>query len=93
VDTSASMTGLGMSKRSTMTPLKAAALFGVALAAKGERVDLHGFATGVFRHEIPAGASVIDQVARFCGRVGRSVTAPTSPTRSGRRTPATTGCS
>lgn len=54
-----------------MTPLKAAVVFGVALAARGgSAVDLRGFATGVFRHRIPAGASVIDQVTRFCDRVG-----------------------
>ncbi|WP_074318658.1 hypothetical protein [Micromonospora cremea] len=28
------------------------------------------FADGVFRHDIPRGASVIDQVKRFCARVG-----------------------
>ncbi|HEU5110050.1 MAG TPA: TROVE domain-containing protein, partial [Micromonosporaceae bacterium] len=70
VDTSGSMTGLAFSARSAMTPLKAAAVFGVALAAKGERVDLCGFADGVFRHEVPAGASVIREVDRFCRRVG-----------------------
>ncbi|MET7805104.1 TROVE domain-containing protein [Micromonospora chersina] len=70
VDTSASMTDRGFSRRSTMTPLKAAAVFGVALAARGGDVDLRGFATGVFRHRIPRGASVVDQVRRFCDRVG-----------------------
>ena len=33
-------------------PVKAAAVFGVALAARGENVDLHGFANGVFRHKV-----------------------------------------
>jgi hypothetical protein len=70
VDTSASMSSTAVSKRSTMTPVKAAALFGVALAARGERVDLWGFADGVFRHEVAAGASVIREVDRFVKRVG-----------------------
>ena len=70
VDTSASMTGVGVSRRSSMTPLKAAAVFGVALAAKGERVDLHGFADGVFAHPVRRGASVIREVDRLRRRVG-----------------------
>ena len=70
VDTSASMSSGGWSKRSTMSPVKAAAVFGVALAAKGERVDLHGFADGVFTHPVRRGASVVREVDRFCSRVG-----------------------
>ena len=70
VDTSASMTPRTMSARSKMTPAKAAAVFGVALAAKGERVDLHGFADGVFRHRVPKGASVLKEVERFTARTG-----------------------
>ncbi|GAA4464057.1 TROVE domain-containing protein [Phytohabitans houttuyneae] len=70
VDTSASMSSGGFSKHSKMTPVKAAAVFGVALAAKGERVDLHGFADGVFRHRVGKGASVIKEVAAFCKRIG-----------------------
>jgi hypothetical protein len=70
VDTSASMSSGRFSRRSTMTPVKAAAVFGVALAAKGERVDLHGFADGVFRHTVTRGASVVREVAAFCGRIG-----------------------
>jgi hypothetical protein len=70
VDTSASMTSGGISARSNVTPLKAAAVFGVALAARGEQVDLHGFADGVFRHTVAKGASVIREVAAFVGRSG-----------------------
>jgi hypothetical protein len=70
VDTSASMTSQRLSARSTMTAAKAAAVFGVALAARGERVDLHGFADGVFRHDVPKGASVIREVDRFVKRTG-----------------------
>jgi hypothetical protein len=71
VDTSASMSSVGFSKRSTMSPVKAAAVFGVALAARGERVDLYGFADGVFRHEVAPGASVIREVDRFVKQVGK----------------------
>ncbi|MFD7660269.1 TROVE domain-containing protein [Actinosynnema sp. NPDC059797] len=71
VDTSGSMQN-ALSQRSRMTAVKAAAVFGVALAAKGERVDLHGFATGVFRHEHPAGGSVLKGVAGLVDRVGEA---------------------
>ncbi|GGS66552.1 RNA-binding protein [Planobispora rosea] len=70
VDTSASMSSGGISARSTVTPVQAAALFGVALTARGERVDLYGFADGVFRHRIGRGASVLKEVERFCARIG-----------------------
>jgi hypothetical protein len=70
VDTSASMTSTALSARSTITPLKAAAVFGVALAAKGEQVDLVGFADGVFDHPIGPGASVLREINRFTARVG-----------------------
>jgi hypothetical protein len=70
VDTSASMSAGGFAKRSAMTPVKAAAVFGVALAARGERVDLAGFADGVFEHRVPRGASVLREVDRFVKRVG-----------------------
>jgi TROVE domain len=70
VDTSASMTSRAFSAKSTMTPAKAAAVFGVALAARSEQVDLYGFADGVFRHKVPTGASVIREVDRFVARTG-----------------------
>ncbi|MBG0830683.1 TROVE domain-containing protein [Planomonospora sp. ID67723] len=70
VDTSASMTGGAVSARSVVTPAQAAALFGVALAARGERVDLYGFADGVFRHKVGKGASVLKEMDRFCARIG-----------------------
>jgi hypothetical protein len=70
VDTSASMTQRAWSARSAMTPAKTAAVFGVALAAKGEKVDLHGFADGVFRHDVRKGASVLKEVDRFTTRTG-----------------------
>lgn len=68
VDTSASMSSGGFSARSTMSPVKAAAVFGVALAMQG--ADLFGFADGQFRHEIKRGASLINEVSRFVKRIG-----------------------
>ena len=72
VDTSASMTSIGYSARSKVSPLKAAAVFGVALAARGEAVELVGFADGTrpFRHDVATGASVIREVDRFVKRSG-----------------------
>lgn len=72
VDTSSSMTTVPYSKKSKVSPVKAAAVFGVALAAKGEAVDLVGFADGYrpFQHDVPKGASVIREVERFIARVG-----------------------
>lgn len=76
VDTSGSMTGMGLSARSKVSPLHAAALLGVALthrntAPQGSgRVDLAGFASGVFAHPITKGASVLSEVDRFVRRAG-----------------------
>jgi hypothetical protein len=69
VDTSASMER-PLSARSTATYAQTAALFGVALAARGEQVDLFGFADGQFPHHVAAGASVLREVERFCSRIG-----------------------
>jgi hypothetical protein len=69
VDTSASMTSSRISGKSTVSPAQAAALFGVALAVKGG-VDLYGFADGVFRHAVPAGASVLRELGKFVARTG-----------------------
>lgn len=69
VDTSASMTTVGFSARSKMTPAKAAAIFGVTLA-KRSGADLYGFANGTFRHPVLAGSSVIREVERFVARTG-----------------------
>ncbi|MFC4116516.1 TROVE domain-containing protein [Nonomuraea zeae] len=70
VDTSASMSSGSIARRSTVTPVQAAALFGVTLAARGDRVDLYGFADGVFLHPVAAGGSVLAEIDRFCARVG-----------------------
>lgn len=70
VDTSSSMSSVGLSNRSKITPVMAGALFGVALAAKGAAVDLWGFADGVFRHPIRKGAGVLRTTENFVRRVG-----------------------
>lgn len=70
VDTSASMTSGVFSARSKMSPAKAAALFGVALAVKGEDVDMRGFADGVFANPVRKGSSVLRGVEAFLRRTG-----------------------
>ncbi|MEV5830937.1 TROVE domain-containing protein [Spirillospora sp. NPDC052242] len=70
VDTSASMTSRGVSERSKMNYAQMAALFGVTLAARGNAVDLHGFADRTFRHDVGRGASVLREVDRLVKRVG-----------------------
>ncbi|MHB8449535.1 MAG: TROVE domain-containing protein [Mycobacteriales bacterium] len=70
VDTSASMSQRAFSRRSTMTPVKAAAVFGVVMAKRGNEVDLHGFADGVFAHPVNRAASVLAEVERLTRRVG-----------------------
>jgi hypothetical protein len=69
VDTSASMSRRPASQRSTMTPAKVAAVFGVALALRGDSA-LWGFADGVFEHRIRPGSSLLRQVDRFVERIG-----------------------
>lgn len=69
IDTSASMTQRGFSEKSKMTPAKAAAVFGVALAMRNG-ADLYGFADGVFQCTIPKGASLLKSVKSFEGKTG-----------------------
>ncbi len=70
VDTSASMSRRAFSARSTMTPVVAAAVFGVVMAKRGNAVDLYGFADGVFAHPVNRAASVLTEMDRFTRRVG-----------------------
>lgn len=72
VDTSGSMSGFGFSRNGTIPAVEAAAVFGAALALKGEAVDWYGFADGVFKHKVPKGASVLRAVESFTKRVGES---------------------
>ncbi len=69
IDTSASMTSTGMSRRSKVSPLQAGALFGVALAIRGA-ADVYGFADGVFVHKVPAGGSLLRTTSDLVKRAG-----------------------
>lgn len=69
VDTSASMSSMGYSARSTVTPAMAGALLGVVFASR-QAGDLYGFADYVFAHEARAGQGVLSQVEDFDGRIG-----------------------
>lgn len=71
IDTSGSMGAL-MSARSKVTRVKAAALFGLALAMKNpSSVDVYGFATGNFKVVgVTRGASVLKAVESFERCVG-----------------------
>lgn len=69
VDTSGSMTGR-VSRNSTISYIEVGALIGVSLAAKGNDVDLFGFADGQFRHPLKKGGSVLKQTEEFCKRSG-----------------------
>jgi TROVE domain len=71
IDTSASM-GQPLSRRSTMTIVQAAALFGLATGIRNrDRADLVGFADGQFRVQRSAyRLSVLKSVAAFTSRIG-----------------------
>src|SRR5260370_13813712 len=71
IDTSASM-GQPMSRKSAMTMVQAAALFGLATAFRNrDRADLYGFADGQFRVERSAyQRSVLKSVEAFTRRIG-----------------------
>jgi hypothetical protein len=83
VDTSGSM-GSVVSAKSSVTHAEVGALFGVALAASGNDVDLHGFAGGhrygyygegsnssvQFKHDLPKGGSVLRGIESFTDRIG-----------------------
>jgi hypothetical protein len=71
IDTSASM-GQSMSRRSRMTMVQAAALFGLATGIRNrDRADLYGFADGQFRVARSAyQLSVLKSVEAFTWRIG-----------------------
>jgi hypothetical protein len=65
------MTRGGFSARSQVTPAWAAALFGVALAARNPgAVELYGFADGQFSHPVAKGGSVLRECERLLARNG-----------------------
>lgn len=69
LDTSGSMQNR-ISEKSTVSHLNIGTLFAVALAKAGNNVDFHGYANGVFRHEIPKGSSILRQVEAVDRKVG-----------------------
>jgi len=69
VDTSASMQG-GVPARSKVRHVDVGALFGAVLAHRGHDVDLVGFASGHFTHELRRGGSVLRDIEAFVARVG-----------------------
>ena len=70
VDVSGSM-GATLSERSKVTLAEVGALFGCALAKRGERVTLAGFATDHFVHRFRPGGSVLRETETFCGMIGQ----------------------
>lgn len=71
IDTSASMNGVAVSSKSTMTYVQMASLFGLMLLKKNpDNVELWGFANGVFRHQPKRGFSVLPETTRFIRRIG-----------------------
>lgn len=68
-DMSGSMTS-NLSDKSSVTYLEAAALFAVALAHRGAKVDLVGFATGSFVHPVTRGGSVLRDLEALTKRAG-----------------------
>lgn len=69
VDTSGSMTSR-VSRNSSIACMEVGALIGVALAAKGNDVDLWGFADGQFHFPLKKGGSVLKQTEAFCKKAG-----------------------
>jgi hypothetical protein len=69
VDTSGSMT-TRVSRKSSIACMEVGALIGVALAAKGNGVDLWGYANGQFHFPLKKGGSVLKQTEAFCKLAG-----------------------
>jgi hypothetical protein len=72
VDTSASMNNLVGGERSTLRCVEAAAVFGVSLALRDpDNVNVYGFATGEFRHQVQRGASAMRSIEGLINSVGK----------------------
>jgi hypothetical protein len=74
VDTSSSMTS-HVSEKSHVQHVHVGALIGTALAARGQEVDLHGFAGGTgrrvtFKHNLVKNGDVLPQTRDFIKRIG-----------------------
>lgn len=86
VDTSASMNSMSYSAKSKVTPAMAAAVFGAILAQRNPgRVELYGFANGVFKHDVKPGQGLLAAAQSFIRRIGE-VGHGTEMTASVRRT-------
>ena len=71
IDTSGSMATSAISQRSTITPVDAAALFGLAVAKRNTgAVDVYGFGNDVFSHTVRPAESLLPAIKRFTARVG-----------------------
>jgi hypothetical protein len=68
VDTSGSMRG-AISEKSEMSHVEIAALMGAAMT-RAAGADLYGFASGIFRHEVPLGQSVLKTTEALNRKVG-----------------------
>jgi len=69
IDTSGSMQA-GVSGRSKVSCVDAAAVLAIALAKRGADVDVVGFADTAFEHKLTPGKSVLSEIERFSKRVG-----------------------
>lgn len=58
-----------MSAKSKVQAVAGAALFGVALAAKGENVDLYGYDNTAWEHKFQKGGSVLRSIEEFGRKV------------------------
>lgn len=71
VDTSGSMTWTKMSAKSSVMMAEVATLFGAILAQRNAgRVDLFGFASGLFRQQVTPGQGVLSLARQFANRFG-----------------------
>jgi len=71
IDVSGSM-HMVMSGKSSVKATTAGALFGIALALKGEAVDVYAYDTNVNRFEVKKGGGVLRETERFDSLYGRS---------------------
>lgn len=75
-DTSGSMTGMGISRRSTVTPMEQACVFAFSLAKRQKNVEVYSFADRTKLHPFKAGDSVLRAMGRVRnGEVGHGTAA------------------
>lgn len=71
IDTSASMTNCNISEKSKVTAAQAAAVLGIVLA-KRCGAEVHGWATGTYRHDLVKGQNAMQGVDAFLKRTGEA---------------------